>query len=101
MAAPRAPIKDAGNGGEQHVAPVEKCGALVEVRQAEEDGRGEEGACAADAPLQQILEPSPKKKFLRHSNEEEREDPRTGELEQHCAAWESHGVQVKKAQFQP
>src|ERR1700722_20623678 len=50
--APGASVEDAGDGGEDDVAPVEMRGAhqtLVEVREAEDDGCGDQSGFAADA----------------------------------------------------
>src|SRR6202035_4839375 len=60
IASPCAPVEDAGYRGQQHIAPVEVQGALVEVREAEEHRRDEKRGGAAHTALEKILQPSAK-----------------------------------------
>src|SRR5512146_3228094 len=66
--APGAAVEHAGDGGQQHVAPVEGR-RLVEVRQAEDDGGHEQGAAASEARLEQVLEQAAEEQFLGDGDE--------------------------------
>ena len=68
---PCAPIKDAGDGREQNVAPVERSG-LVEVRQAEYRCRNAERPSQAPSRFQHVLQQPAKEEFLGDCDEEER-----------------------------
>ncbi len=73
---PGAAVEDAGEGGEQDVAPVEEGGALVEMREAEDGGRDEQGGGAADAALEEVLHPAAEEDFFGQRDADEGEDPR-------------------------
>jgi hypothetical protein len=75
---PGAAVEDAGEAGEQDVAPVEVGGALVEVGEAEEDRSGEQRRGSAETLFEQILEPAAEEELFGDGDEEEREEEREG-----------------------
>ncbi len=85
---PCSAVEDAGDGGEQNVAPVEVDGALVEVGETEEDCGEEKSWSAPDAPFEEVLQPAAEEELFGDGDEEEGEDvgydelPRWGQ-----AAW--------------
>jgi hypothetical protein len=48
---PCSSVEDAGDGGEQDVAPIEVRGAFIEMREAEEDCGEDERGGSSDAAL--------------------------------------------------
>lgn len=78
VATPGTAVEDAGDSGEQDVAPIEVDSALVEVGQAEESGCEEQRGGAAEAALEKILEPSAKEELFRNGDEEESKEPCDG-----------------------
>src|SRR5574340_809273 len=76
---PGAPVEDAGEGGQQHVAPVEGRG-LVEVRETEEDRRAQQGGHTAQALFQQVLQQTAEEEFFRDGDENEGDQERARHL---------------------
>src|SRR6202167_105895 len=72
---PGAAVEDAGEGGEQDVAPVEEGGALVEVGEAEDHGGDEKCSGTADAAFEEVLHPAAEEDFFRERDTDEGEYP--------------------------
>ena len=75
---PRPSIENSCDGREQYIAPVEMRGAevpFVEVRQAEQNRSEDQRREPSYAPLQQILYPGTKEKFLGDGNKNEDSHP--------------------------
>lgn len=72
-------------------------GALVEVRQAEEDGGEDERGRASHAAFEQVLQPSAKEKLLWHCDQEKSEGK--GGESMHRVGHD--GVEVKEADSEP
>jgi len=75
VAAPGTPIEDAGQSGEQDVAPVEECRAFIEVGEAEEDCGDQKSSRAAHAALEEVLYPAAEEDLFRKSDADEGADP--------------------------
>src|SRR5580700_1061520 len=73
--APRSPIKDARQGGEHDVTPVERQRALVEMGQPENTGGHDQRGDAADATFEEVLDPAAEEYFLRQRHGDESRDP--------------------------
>src|SRR5579863_1570484 len=90
---PRTSIEDAGDSGENHVAPVEVCRAFVEVGEAEQERCDRQRPTRADAAFEHVEHQSAKEELFRHCDEKQREQPSGGEFERapRCA------VEMQKA----
>src|ERR1035438_6599238 len=97
LLAPYASVEDAGDRCQQNVAPVEMCGALVEVREAEENGGDHKRRAAAYAALQQVLHPGAEEEFFRHRGKEKYCHP----AQQGAADSRLVAMGMDKAQRQP
>ena len=93
---PGSAVEDAGDRGEQDVAPVEVQGALVEVGEAEEAGSQQKCYGAADAALEEILRPAAEEELFGDGDEEEGEDIGCGEVGEAWPEW----VNVQEAEAQ-
>jgi hypothetical protein len=72
---PGAAVEDAGESGQQDVAPVEGDRALVEMGEAEDGGGDEKCRGAADAAFEEVLHPAAEEDFFRERDTDEGEDP--------------------------